>query len=151
MPRVSTFVAVACCVLAGCASDETPVPAAADSAAATVAGDSFFDPSEDRVNLPTGSIYYTLTSYDWYARGQPLRHDGRAYVTDGMPIGASLGSMQKAGTFEGVDYYVSAGEQDAVYVPVFEGYWQRFRADPSAPAEPADAADTDADSAAARG
>jgi hypothetical protein len=30
-----------------------------------------------------------------------------------------------------------------VYVPVFDGYWQRFRADPSARAMPADAGDAD--------
>ena len=43
-------------------------PAVAD----TVEGDSVFDPAEDVVTLPTSRIYYTLTSYDWYARGEPL-------------------------------------------------------------------------------
>jgi hypothetical protein len=139
-------------VLAGCARDETTVPdAAADSAATPLAGDSFFDPSEGRVSLPTGSIYYTLTSYDWYARGQPLLHDGRAYTPGGMPVSASLQEMSKAGTFEGVDYYISTGDAaDAVYVPVFDGYWQRFQVDPSAPAQPQDADDVAADSAAVR-
>jgi hypothetical protein len=38
--------------------------------------------------------------------------------------------MQHLGEYQGVDYYAMAGgTADAVYVPVFQGYWQPFRAD----------------------
>lgn len=145
MSRVTLPIAVACCVLAGCRPDEQP---AGDStfAADSVAGDSIFDPPEERVNLPSSRIYYTLTNHEWYARGESLVHDGRPYDPEGMPVNASLTEMTQAGEFQGVEYYARAGETEAaVYVPVFDGYWQRFRADPSAPATPADAG-TDADS-----
>ena len=139
--RVTLHAAVACCVLAGCGSADEPAddaPAAADS----VAGDSVFDPAEDVVTLPTDRIYYTLTSFDWYARGEPLVHEGRPYEPEGMPVGASLTDMTKAGEYQGVEFYVRGGDNESVYVPVFDGYWQQFRADPSAVATPADT-DTD--------
>jgi hypothetical protein len=125
-------------VLAGCGTADEPAdnaPAVAD----TVGGDSVFDPAEDVVTLPTSRIYYTLTSYDWYARGEPLVHEGRPYEPEGMPVGASLTDMTKAGEYQGVEFYVRGGDSGAVYVPVFDGYWQLFRGDPSAVATPADA------------
>lgn len=146
MSRVTLHIAVACCVLAGCGSDEQPAedpPAAADR----VASDSVFAPPEDLVTLPTSRIYYTLTSYEWYARGEPLVHDGRPFEPEGMPVSASLDGMTKVGEYQGVEYYVQKGNPEAaVYVPVFDGYWQRFRGDPNAVAFPADAAvDADTD------
>lgn len=99
----------------------------------SLSGDSVFDPSADRVSLPSSRIYYTLTSHEWYARGQPLLHEGRPYEPEGMPVDASLSDMQKLGDFQGVEYYSLNGDSDpVVYVPVFDGWWQRFRADPSA-------------------
>ena len=98
------------------------------------------------MTLPSNRIYYTLTSFDWYARGEPLVHDGRAYAPEGMPVSASLADMSKAGDYHGVEFYVRSGDPDpVVYVPVYDGYWQRFRADPNAVAMPQDAAgDVDA-------
>lgn len=148
MPRVTLRIAVACCVLAGCQADEQPAsgpPAATDS----VAADSLFSPDEDQVNLPTSRIYYTLTSHDWYARGEPLVHDGRPFEPEGMPVNASLTDMTKAGEYQGVEFYTHATDADAaVYVPVFDGYWQRFQAAAGSVAVPADADDVTADSTA---
>lgn len=141
--HVTLRIAVACCVLAGCGPDEPP---ASDTTltADSITGDSVFDPSEERVNLPSSRIYYTLTSHDWYARGESLVHEGRPYDPEGMPVNVSLSEMSHAGEYQGVEYYVHGGEaESAVYVPVFEGYWQRFRADPTARAMPSD---TDGDS-----
>jgi hypothetical protein len=101
-----------------------------------MASDSVFSPADDRVHLPTGSIYYTLTGFDWYARGQPLVHEGRPYESAGMPVNASLTEMQKAGEYQGVEYYSRAGDTATLYVPVYEGYWQSFAADPSTVPEP---------------
>jgi hypothetical protein len=150
MSRVTLNVTVACCVLAGCGTDDEPPVDAAAIAVDTAAGDSVFDPAEDLVTLPTSRIYYTLTSYDWYARGEPLVFDGRPWEPEGTPVSASLNDMEKAGEYQGVEFYVRAGDPGAVvYVPVFDGYWQRFRADPNATAMPADADvdDTDTDGA----
>jgi hypothetical protein len=52
-----------------------------------------------------------------------------------MPIPASVPEMRSAGEYQGVEYYVrEADTERAVYVPVFEGYWQPFRADSAAAA-----------------
>jgi hypothetical protein len=137
--HVTLRIAVACCVLAGCGAGDPPAAGTALTVD-SIAGDSVFDPSEERVNLPSSSIYYTLTSYDWYARGESLVHEGRPYEPEGMPVNFSLSEMSHVGEYKGVEYYVHGGEAEAaVYVPVFEGYWQRFRADPSARAMPTDA------------
>jgi len=143
--------AVACAVLAACDRDP-PRPAATAAVNDSTVADSVFEHDEERVTLPSSRIYYTLTSYDWYARGQPLLHDGRAYTPQGLPIPASLEEMTRVGEFEGVEYYERAGDSSpAVFVPVFQGYWQQFRLDPTAsPAPVDDAAPADpADSTAA--
>ncbi|HEX6133457.1 MAG TPA: hypothetical protein VFZ24_05825 [Longimicrobiales bacterium] len=150
--RAAFQMAAACAVLAGCAPEQEPArePIASDAAAHA---DSTFTPENRRVSLPTSRIYYTLTSYEWYARGEPLLHDGGAYRPEGMPVSASLTEMSRAGEFSGVEYYVRDGDPaGTVYVPVFQGYWQAFRLDPSAPATPADDAPSAAvpDSTAAR-
>lgn len=137
MSRATLHIAVACCVLAGCNAEPEPVdsPPPADS----IAADSVFAPDEDQINLPTASIYYTLTSFDWYARGEPLIHTGRSYEPDGMPVNIPLTDMQKVGEYHGVEYYTRAADPSpAVYVPVYEGYWQMFSMDPSAAVIPAD-------------
>lgn len=151
MSRVTLHIAVACCVLAGCGSDDEPADRTPAAAADTIHSDSVFEPAEDIVTLPSSRIYYSLTNFDWYARGEPLVHDGRPYAPDGMPVSASLDAMTKAGEYQGVEYYARSGDPEpAVYVPVFDGYWQRFRGDPNAVAMPADdAPDTDAADAAA--
>ena len=153
MSRVTLHIAVACCVLAGCGSGEPPAGDGASADPDSVAPDSVFEPAEDLVTLPTSRIYYTLTSYEWYARGEPLLHDGRPYAPEGTPVTASLDAMTKAGEYLGVEYYVPAGEPGpVVYVPVFDGYWQGFRGEPGAVALPAEAAaDADTNGAAGAG
>jgi hypothetical protein len=121
------------------AADTEPDPnetaqAAADTdgtgAAAGAAPDPTFAPNRQRETLPSNRIYYTLTQHEWYARGQPLLHENRAYHPRGMPVTASLPEMSAIGEYEGVEYYARGADTDAVlYIPVFEGYWQAFRAD----------------------
>lgn len=121
---------VACCVLAGCRGEEEPPAAERDGAALAEAGDSVFTAETDRVSLPRDRIYFTLTSHEWYARGEPLLYGGRQYRPAGMPVAASLTEMEKAGDFQGVEFYRRSGDTAAtVYVPVYEGYWQIFRTD----------------------
>jgi hypothetical protein len=142
MYRVTLPVAFACCVLAGCRPDDgSPPDDTARALPDSVSADSVFTPASDIETLPSSRIYYTLTSFDWYARGEPLVHDSRAWEPEGTPISASLADMARAGEYQGVEYYVRSGDPDpVVYVPVYDGYWQRFRADPSAVAMPRDAA-----------
>jgi hypothetical protein len=135
---------VACLVVGGCGvDDETDPPADGTAAGAAAAGGAAgadedaagFAPAPDRETLPHGRIYFTLTQHEWYARGQPLLHDNVAYRPMGMPIPASVPEMRSAGEYQGVEYYVrEADTERAVYVPVFEGYWQPFRADSAAAA-----------------
>ena len=136
-PRVFLRLTLACCVLAGCGPAEEEPDTAAQPAGDSVGGVAVFNPAEERQSLPTSRIYYTLTDYGWYERGRPLVHDGRGYRPQGMPLGATLGEMQKAGEFEGVEYYIRSADPGAVvYVPVFDGYWQAFQLDPSASVTP---------------
>jgi hypothetical protein len=124
--RITGLLYIACCVLAGCGAGEdgsetVPPPGL------VAAGDSVFSPPEERVTLSRDRIYYTLTIHDWYARGEPLVHEGRGYRPSGMPIPASVPEMRQLGEFRGVEYYARDGDSTpSVYVPVFEGYWQRF-------------------------
>jgi hypothetical protein len=130
-------------VLAACspdAADTEPgrtevAPAAADTAATVT--DSTFAPDRQRETLPSNRIYYTLADHEWYARGQPLLHENRAYQPTGMPVVASLPEMRPAGEYHGVEYYTrDADDAPILYIPVFEGYWQAFRADTAATPAP---------------
>ncbi len=74
-------------------------------------------------------IYYDLTAYEWYAQGQPLMADGRGYMPSDVPLTLPDTPLEKAGEYQGVDYYVEEGAEPpypVVYVPVFEGYWLPF-------------------------
>jgi hypothetical protein len=148
--RLTDVLLVACCVLAGCRGAEEE--AGPTSQPAVAVGDSVYSPTADRVSLPPGRIYYTLTTHDWYARGEPLVFQGREYRPSGMPQEASLTEMTKLGDFQGVEFYGRSGVPPAaVYVPVFEGYWQQFRTDAAVVDTTASAAPPpDPDSAAAR-
>lgn len=95
-----------------------------------VEADSIYATPVERVALTPERIYFTLTAYDWYARGEPLLHGNAAYQPAGMPVTASLPDMHHVGDYQGVDVYVRDGDEEPVlYVPVYEGYWQVFRAD----------------------
>lgn len=74
-------------------------------------------------------IHYDLTAYDWYRRGEPLTHDGRAYRPVGPPVPTPETGLTLLGRYGGVSYYAPEGADgapDTLYVPVFEGYWLRF-------------------------
>jgi hypothetical protein len=131
--------AVAILALVNCSRGQAPTDAPADATAAATteqessaaAGTSVPDawkPDAERKSLPPDRIYYTLTDYPWYARGEPLLYQGRPHVPAGVPIAASVEEMQKAGVYEGVEFYTRREDSDStLYVPVFEGYWLAFR------------------------
>jgi hypothetical protein len=100
------------------------------------------EPGDDSAELPPSEplperIYFTLTDYGWYARGEPLVHGDATYRTGGGVIAAPTSAMRKVGEYQGVDVYTAEGSTSdtAVYVPVFPGYWQPFHlAEAAAPA-----------------
>jgi hypothetical protein len=134
--NLGTLAAFLVALAAGGCGDREEAAAAQDGEPAVADGnvtDSVFAPAAEREALPSSRIYYTLTQHEWYARGQPLVHDSRAYHPAGMPVSASVSEMSPAGDYHGVEYYVRQADADAtLYIPVFEGYWQAFRADTSA-------------------
>jgi len=82
-------------------------------------------------------IYYDLTAYEWYRRGEPLIAGDLAFQPDGVPLPVSFDSLRRAGNYQGVDYYVRrdlSGSHDTLFVPVFDDYWQPFLPVGSAPA-----------------
>jgi hypothetical protein len=82
---------------------------------------------------PPPVIYYDLTRYDWYARGEPLQHDGRSFMPGGL-VAASGAEMEQLGDYGGVAFYRRAGAPaDSLFVPVYERYWLSFL--PQAPTE----------------
>jgi hypothetical protein len=125
-----TFTAAAC----GRDEDATadpPAPAvSAEAAAAELDADTasiFMAPGDTRDDLPP-TIYYDLARFEWYARGEPLVHEGRAYTPAGALFSAGASAMEQVGQFGGVDYYRQAGaDVGTLYVPVFERYWLGFR------------------------
>jgi hypothetical protein len=136
--RIRTLRPFALCVLLAACGEQAssaPSPPPPDAAAeAALAADTVHQPRPGRVVLPGDSIYYTLTDHEWYARGEPLLHENVAYQPTGLPIEAAAADMRHAGQYQGVDYYVTDAAPDpqrgpALYVPVYEGYWQVFRPD----------------------
>jgi hypothetical protein len=125
-------------LLAGCEAAEPAHEAIRDAVAAATRDaparpGSPAGPQPDSAPQPV-TIYYDLTRFDWYARGEPLRHGNADYVARAAPIRASAAGMRRAGEYQGVDYYRSADDAEppgVVYVPVFEGFWLPFTADTS--------------------
>jgi hypothetical protein len=125
------FLAVSCPVVAGC--DRIPGRGAAADATAAVADDAVVEevvePVEVQPSEPVPDrIYFTLTDYEWYARGEPLVFENAAYRAGSGVVAAPLSSMRKVGEYQGVDVYAADGADadTSVYVPVFPGYWQAF-------------------------
>lgn len=74
-------------------------------------------------------IYYDLTTFEWYQRGEPLRIDGLEYQPRGKPISLGDAHLEVAGEYEGVVYYKVEDASEpyaAVYVAVSPRYWQPF-------------------------
>lgn len=79
-------------------------------------------------------VYFDLTGYEWYRQAQPLMHGGRQYRPQGDPVAIALDSLEQAGRYQEVDYYVRSGAQEpfyTLYVPVYYRYWQRFVSPPA--------------------
>lgn len=126
-------------LLAGC---DTAAPAADEAVPSEVAAsprDAAAQPASANARkdgtLHPATIYYDLTRFDWYARGEPLRHGNADYVARAAPVRASAADMRRAGEYQGVEYYRAAADDvepaGVVYVPVFEGFWLPFSADTS--------------------
>lgn len=121
------LLAVFLVALAGC--DRIP---GLDGGGEAIAADTTA-PATEAVEVPPSDplperIYFTLTDYDWYARGEPLVLENAQYRAGRGVVGAPLSAMRKVGEYQGVDVYAADGEaaDTAVYVPVFPGYWQPF-------------------------
>jgi len=74
-------------------------------------------------------IYYDLTRFEWYRRGQPLLVGGRPFQPAGRPEPTGAREFTELGRYEGVTYYVVAGSRaphGVVYVPVSPGSWHPF-------------------------
>lgn len=131
MNRVQVSAVLAALLLAACDREPEPAPDPTVEQLVEVPEDTVvYVADRDREALPSHRIYYTLTQHEWYARGEPLLHGGRAWHASGMPVSASTAEMELLGEYQGVEYYARSGDAvAAVFVPVFEGYWQPFRAD----------------------
>lgn len=89
------------------------------------------DPAATRAAAtPPRMIYYDLTGFDWYRRGEPLIFEGRSYhPASVLPTGELR--LEREGAYEGVDFYLpkaGTAPYDTLYVPVYMGYWLAFTA-----------------------
>lgn len=123
---------------AACGRDAEP-PAAeqpVEAAAAELGTDTaaiFIAPEETSDERPA-TIYYDLTRHHWYARGEPLLHEGRRYQPAGSLVTAAGGAMERLGEYGGVDYYRQIGAGlETLYVPVHDRYWLGFRLQDAVP------------------
>jgi hypothetical protein len=95
-------------------------------------------PEKEDEPVRPATVYYDLTRYDWYRRGEPILFEGRRYLPGRVePTGERR--LHREGTYDGVDFYVSgdmAQPLDTIYVPVFNGYWLPFISE----AQPAESA-----------
>lgn len=85
------------------------------------------------------NIYYDLTTFEWYAHGEALVDDSLTFAASGSPVALPLAELEHVGNYQGVDVYKhrSAIDRDSIrYVPVYEGFWLRFNAQPSQHVEP---------------
>ncbi|HET9982800.1 MAG TPA: hypothetical protein VFQ38_04420 [Longimicrobiales bacterium] len=81
-------------------------------------------------------VFFNLTAYGWYARGEPLMLDGRAYGLAGGPKPVPFRELERVGDYQGVDVYAAKGRgRDTLLVPVFDGYWLPFSASAAPVAE----------------
>lgn len=127
MIRTTAIAALLAVLLPGCVAEPEP-PATAERVAAATPDSAVYTPHVDSVRLPGERIYSRLTDHEWYARGEPLQHEGAAYRPDGRPVAAATAEMEQVGDYAGVEYYRRAGDAEPLlYIPVFHGYWQPFR------------------------
>jgi len=116
----------------GCGRSETPVTQAQDSEPGTEVRDPSAGLSlqaEAPAAVPPREYYHDLTVFDWYRRGEAIVIDGRALRPSGRPVPTGGHTLDMAGEFGGVTFYVPAGTPPpygVVYVPVAPGYWQPF-------------------------
>jgi hypothetical protein len=107
---------------------------AAAAQAVTDTTDQIYIAERETSAEPPPTIYYDLTRHDWYARGEPLVHEGRAYVAGGALVAAETSAMRPLGEYGGVSYYQREGESaETLFVPVYERYWMQFRAQGTPP------------------
>lgn len=73
-------------------------------------------------------IFYDLTRFEWYARGEPLVWDEREWEPRGAPVAADAEALRRLGDFGGVDVWMDADADSLarLYVPVSEGFWLTF-------------------------
>lgn len=84
-----------------------------------------YDPTHPDTTTPP--VYYDLTRFDWYRRGQPLIADDHRYSPEGPLVSLPRDSLTLAGRYQGVAYYRAGhGGADTVYVPVYHHYWLAF-------------------------
>ncbi len=113
--------------VASCAAnddEDQPAPVeTADTSADSVSGPVTAAPPDSAAR--PDRIYYDLTRFEWYARGEPLVFDGVFYKAGGdiEPIDAR--TVERVGEYAGVDVY-RRGADRRLYVPVYDGYWLGF-------------------------
>lgn len=129
-PRLSLAALCAALALSAC-SDAGPAPGNASAESVHREG------GTGRAE-PAGParVFFNLTAYGWYARGEPLMFDGRAYGLAGGPRPVPFRELERVGDYQGVEVYAGKHSgRDTLLVPIFEGYWLPFSASAAPVAE----------------
>ena len=111
------------------AQEERVAPAA--EVALPLPRDSFSGPATEPADADAmpDRVYFVLTEFDWYARGEPIVLEGTSYTVDDDPIRIDARTLERVGEYRGVELYGRDGDTN-LYGPVFDGYWRPFVPDP---------------------
>jgi len=113
---------------AACGTDRS-LEAAAESGALAAETNHLGDSESDALHAGPTRVFYDLTAFDWYRRGEPLLLDGRAYMPASQPKFIPGKTLRQLDSFGGVDVYRRARQSeplDSIFVPVYENYWLVF-------------------------
>lgn len=116
-------------LLAAACGAERSLEAAAESGALAAETSPLGDSESHASHAGPARVFYDLTVFDWYRRGEPLLLDGRAYRPASQPKFIPAETLRQVDSFGGVDVYRRANQSeplDSIFVPVYENYWLVF-------------------------
>src|SRR5690606_3341864 len=111
------------------AQEERVAPAA--EVALPLPRDSFSGPATEPADADAmpDRVYFVLTEFDWYARGEPIVLEGTSYTVDDDPIRIDARTMEHVVAYRGGSRCGSVGDRNRSF-PGFDRFCLTFVPDP---------------------